>query len=119
MKVIKLMMMMSLIQHDELQMSHTLASVCTDLREFFIDLLHDEFIHLSAGTLVHTPGVIVFSQNPLQRCLQVTQPMLMLQIISGAHDSVHERQILHTHLTHTHYIQINSSLNTIILFSIV
>lgn len=66
-------------------------SVCADLREFFINLLHYELIHLSGLSRAFVlPRVVFLSQNPLQRRLQVRETVLMLQVVGGAHDGMHE-----------------------------
>lgn len=76
-----------------------LVLVLTDLWELFVDLLHNEFIHLlCCGIPFVLSRVFLLPENPLQRPLQVRQPVLVLQVVRGAYNGVHEGEILHPQL---------------------
>lgn len=76
-----------------------LALVRTDLWELFVDLLHNELIHLLCCSIpLILSGVFLLPENPLQSPLQVGQPVLVLQVVRGAYNGVHEGEILHPQL---------------------
>lgn len=92
--------------HPKLPPPRGSALVCGDLRELLVDLLHDELVHLPDGAgAVGGPQVILLPQDPLQRGPQVVQPVLVLAVVGGAHDGVHERQVLHPQLHGTEQVE--------------
>lgn len=59
----------------------------TDLWELFVDLLHNELIHLLCRSVpLILSGVFLLPENPLQRPLQIRQTVLVLQVVRGAYN---------------------------------